>query len=126
MAPDDLTRVSDEELYALERQRAMDSDSLARIDDELRRRRDSRRAILADSAAYVDAARSQPTLGDLERVAATVERAFEERFAEVDARFRRLKFWIIAAPFFWMVVGIALWYLLSVWGPSAGHILAMR
>ena len=126
MAPYDLTRVSDEELYALERQRALDSDSLARIDDELRRRRESRRAILADSAGLVDAARSQPTLGDLERVAATVERAFEERFTEVDARFSRLEFWIVAAPLLWMLVGITLWYLLSVFGPSAGHILAMR
>lgn len=126
MAPDDLTRVSDEELYALERQRAIDSESLARIDAELRRRRESRRAILADAAPFVDAARSQPTLGDLERVAATVERAFAERFAEVEARFTRLRFWVIAAPFLWMLVGIALWYLISVWGPSAGHVLALR
>ena len=126
MAPDDLTRVSDEELYALERQRAIDSDSLARIDDELRRRRESRRAILADSASFVDAARSQPTLGDLERLGAAIERSFEARIADVDARVSRLKSWIVAAPLIWMLVGVALWYLLSVWGPSAGHILAMR
>jgi len=126
MAPDDLTRVSDEELYALERQRAIDSDSLTRIDAELRRRRESRRGILADSAAAVDAARSQPTLGDLERLAATLERSFEARIAEVDARVARLRTWIVVAPFVWMLAGIALWYLLSVWGPSAGHVLAMR
>lgn len=126
MAPDDLTRVSDEELYALERQRALDYDSLSRIDDELRRRRESRRAILADSAAAVDAARSQPTLGDLERLGATLQRAFDARIAEVDARVSRLKLWIVAAPFLWMLVGIALWYLLSVLGPSAGHVLALR
>ena len=126
MVFDDLTRVSDEELYALERQRAIDSNSLARIDAELRRRRESRRAILADSAAAVDAARSQPTLGDMERLAATLERGFEARFVEVDARIDRLRFWIVAAPFIWMLVGTVVWFALRTWAPSAAHALALR
>lgn len=120
MALDDLSRFSDEELYALEQQRALDHASWSQIDDELRRRRASRGASLADMGPAAGASPSQPTLGDLERVAASLEATFQTRLADLESRVRRLRGWVIAAPLIWFVVfGAAAWVALRQWVPGA-------
>lgn len=105
MAPDDLSRLPDEDLYALEGERTLDHASLARIDAELRRRRESRRASLADMVTPIPAAVAPPTLGDLERVAAGLGSTLDSRIAYLDQRVSRLRRWIVLSPLLWMLVG---------------------
>ena len=115
MTPEDLSRASDDELYALEQQRTLEPRSWAQIAEELQRRRRSRRAALADVAAPgADA----PTLGDLERIAGSLEATLEARFAAVDTRLRRLRWWVFAVPLVWALVGTATWLLLREYAPD--------
>lgn len=126
MTWDDLTSVSDEDLYALERQRSLDPDSLARIDDELRRRRDSRRAGFADTVAASAAAPISPTLGDLERVAAGLEATVHHRLAAIETRVARLRWWAFLSPLLWIVVGAGAWIAISQYAPDAARLVTAR
>ncbi|HEU4566139.1 MAG TPA: hypothetical protein VFS05_15870 [Gemmatimonadaceae bacterium] len=110
MALEDLSWMPDEDLYALEQRRTLAPDDWGRIDAELRRRRTGRRAALAD---VTTPAAEPPTLGDLERVAAALER----RLADVDAGMRRLRWWVALAPLGWAVAGVAAWLALHEWAP---------
>lgn len=126
MTPDDLTSLSDEDLYILERQRSLDPESLARIDDELRRRRESRRASLADIVAPSAAAPIPPTLGDLERVAAGLEATVHHRLAALEARVARLRWWAFLSPLLWIVVGAGVWIAITRYAPDAARLVTLR
>lgn len=112
MIPDDLTWLPDDELYNLERQRTIDASELDRIDAELRRRRNSRtRPQLADVAP---SEHDNPTLGDLERVGASLE----DRMGDLDRRVRGLRWWIAMAPLVWGLVAIGGWVALRLLAPE--------
>jgi hypothetical protein len=112
MIPDDLTWLPDDELYNLERQRTIEGNELDRIDAELKRRRKSRtRAQLADVAPIEH---DNPTLGDLERVAASLE----ERVGYLDRQVRGLRWWIAMVPLVWGVVVIGGWIALRAVAPD--------
>ena len=113
MIPDDLTWLPDDELYNLERQRTIEASELDRIDAELKRRRHSRtRAPLADIAPSEHDA---PTLGDLERVGASLE----DRMVDLDRKVRGLRTWIVMVPLVWGLVAVAGWIALRLLAPGA-------
>jgi hypothetical protein len=122
MAPDDLSWASDEELYALEQQRSIEPARLAEIDDELRRRRRSRREALADVTRPAPA---MPTLGDIERIAGSLEATMAARVARLERRVQRLRWWVLAAPLLWGAAGVAAWMALQQWAPSVLRGLAV-
>jgi hypothetical protein len=112
MIPDDLTWLPDDELYNLERQRTIDGSELDRIDAELKRRRRSRtRSPLADIAP---SEHDTPTLGDLERIAASLE----DRIGDLDRRVRGLRWWIAVVPLLWGAVAIGGWIALRLFAPE--------
>ena len=112
MIPDDLTWLPDDELYNLERQRTIEGSELDRIDAELKRRRRSRtRAQLADVAP---SEHDTLTLGDLERVAASLE----ERVAYLDQRVRGLRWWIAVVPLLWGAVFVGGWIAIRLLAPD--------
>lgn len=118
MIPDDLTWLPDDELYNLERQRTIDGSELDRIDAELKRRRRSRtRSQLADVAPSEHDA---PTLGDLERVAASLE----ERIGYLDQRVRGLRWWVTLVPLVWGAVAVGGWIALRFLAPDVADQLA--
>lgn len=118
MIPDDLTWLPDDELYNLERQRTIEGSELDRIDAELKRRRRSRtRAQLADVAP---SEHDTLTLGDLERVAASLE----ERVAYLDQRVRGLRWWIAVVPLLWGAVLVGGWIAIRLLAPDVASQLA--
>lgn len=124
MTTDDLSWVSDDELYRLEQQRGLDPRSWAEIDAELRRRRASRGALPADMAR---AATDPPTMRDLERVASSLEATIEGRLDTVERRIRRLRWWTIAAPLIWIGLAVGTWVGLQLWAPEVlSRIVAIR
>lgn len=112
MIPDDLSWLPDDELYKLEHQRTIESSELDRIDAEWKRRRKSRmRTQLADVAPSEHDA---PTLGDIERVAASME----DRFADLDRRVRGLRWWIFLVPLLWGAVAAAGFIAVRLFAPG--------
>jgi hypothetical protein len=115
MTTDDLSWVSDDELYRLEQQRGLDPRSWAEIDAELRRRRASRGAGPADLAR---SATEPSTVRDLERVADSLEATLEGRLDTMEKRIRRLRWWTVAAPLIWIGMATATWVALQLWAPE--------
>lgn len=115
MTPEELSRASDDELYALEQERTLEPGSWAQIASELQRRKQSRRAALADVPRPTAEA---PTLGDLERIANTLEVMLDARLVRLDARMRRLRWWVLAGPVIWVLVGAGTWLALREWAPA--------
>lgn len=117
-APDDLTALPDESLYALADDRRLDPSEWGRIEDELGRRRRSRRLTLADAppleqdapvVATVGRSDFTPTLGDFERVVAVLEERLTTRLDAIERRARSAKRWAIAAPLLWGLVALGAW-----------------
>ena len=126
----DLSLVSDQELYALEAEPMLPPAVLVEVVAESRRRRASRRASLAGLtpvrgaarlAAPFPAASAVATLGDFERVAQELAQAIARESREevrraldtVQARLRRIEWWLAIAPALWIAAGYASWRL---WG----------
>ena len=106
---DDLSALPDEDLYALEGTRSLEPADWRRVDDELRRRRRSRVPGLADLPDGPPP-QTMPSLGDLERVAASLADRLEATQRDV----RRLRWWMVLAPVLWGAVAAAGVYALSI------------
>ena len=107
-APAALGELEDHELYALEADRCLEPAEWQRVEAELRRRRQSRRVTAADVSLGVPVPPSV-TLNDLERVSLALEERLAERVAALDRRARALRWWTMAAPLAWGLVGLAAW-----------------
>lgn len=117
-APDDLTALPDDKLYALADDRRLDPSEWGRIEDELGRRRRSRRLTLADAppldedppvVATAGGSEYAPTLGDFERVVAVLEERLTTRLDVIERRARSARRWAIAAPLLWGLVALGAW-----------------
>ena len=107
---DDLSALPDDDLYALEGRRSLDPAEWRRVDDELRRRRQLRvmggyADLVPETRGYADMAGEPrpvptPTLGDLERVAASLATRLESTERSV----RRLRWWVLLTPVLWALV----------------------
>ena len=107
-APADLGALDDHQLYALEADRCLDPDEWHRVEAELGRRRQSRRISAADVGIGVPVP-PPVTLNDLERVTANLERRVTARLAALERRARALRWWTLAAPLAWALVGLTVW-----------------
>lgn len=97
---DDLSALPDDDLYALEGRRTLEPAEWRRVDDELRRRRHLRvTGGFADMPGQPPVQPS-PTLGDLERVAASLA----TRLESTERAVRRLKWWVLLTPVLWALV----------------------
>jgi hypothetical protein len=111
---DDLTRASDDELFELEEQNGLDPKSWSDIDAEWRRRRQTR----SGPADMVRSPGEQATVRDVERVAGTLEAALDGRLDVIEARTRRLRWWVFLSPPIWIGITTGVWIAIARFAPE--------